>query len=199
MGEGETGLTAGERTEKFRREVRTLGGRRLDIALDETALAALNAVSVRRGLPYPRHVFTALLTEEQARLDNVLRSERPALNALNAGLIVRSLLACLPGHEASKQRVLAEFLGPLLRAAIETAHVNGEHLTLLRLLTFVPLSDASVERALALADTADVSVATRRALSLQASAFLGLDERESYYELLEEALETILWNGLLRG
>lgn len=199
MAEVEAGLNSGERTRKFRSAVKSHGGRRVDVALEGAALAALDVVAVRRGLRYPRHVFATLLIEERARLENGLRPERPELTALNAGLIVRSILACLPPTEAAQQRVLSDLLGPLLRAAIETAHATGERLTLLRLLTYVPLSDMAVQRALALTDAAEVSGATRRAFSAQVESFLARPERENYYEWLEAALETLLWHGLLQG
>lgn len=187
------------RTKIFRLEMEKKGGRRLDVALDGEALAALDLVRMRRGFAYPRHVFSTLLAEEKARLDSEQRPERPEVTAINAGVIVRSILACLPPTDAARQRALADFLGPVLRAAIEVAHAASDRLTLLRLLTFVPLDDAAVERALAVADSTDVSVATRRSLDQQARQFLGREDRDGDYDLLESALETLLWNGLLRG
>lgn len=193
-------LSPRERTKKFRREVKQQGGRRVDVALEGAALAALDVVTVRRGLRYPRHVFATLLVEERSRLENTLRPERPELTALNSGLIVRSILACLPPTlEGERQRVLADLLGPLLRAAIETMQGSAERLSLLQLLTYLPLTEMAVQRAVALFDTTEVSAATRRAFNTQVRSFLARPDRHAYFDLLQEALETMLWNGLLRG
>jgi hypothetical protein len=194
----DTGLSSTERTNRFRKSVRANGGCRKDVALQGEALKALDVVLELRGFRYPRQLFSTLLVEEQARLEHRGRPERPALTSINAGLIVRSILSCLPEAQAERQRALTALLGPLLRVAIESAHASGE-LSLLQLLAFIPVSDGAVQRALALCDAADVSVTARREFTAQAKRFLARPDRESDYALLSDALESLLWHGLLRA
>jgi hypothetical protein len=161
----------------------------------------LEAVRLQRGIRYPREVIALLLGEERARLQNgvTAHAERPELSTLNAGVLVRAIIGCVPNASSADQHALSDLLSPLFRAAIEGNHASGEKLSLLRLLTFVPQSDFAVERMTALAVTSGVSVTTRRSLTRVVENLFANAERERLYDLLEGALEGLVWNGLLRA
>lgn len=194
-------MEALERTRKFRDDVKKNHGRRLDIAFDGGSLEALEAVRLQRGFRHPREVLSTLLAEERARLQNAVtaQADRPEISTLNAGVLVRSIIGCVPNATGPEQQALAQLLPPLFRAGIEGSHSAGDKLSLLRLLSFVPVSDVTVERVQALAQAPGVSATTRRALAQAVQTFLANTERDHLYDLLEAALETLAWNGLLRG